>query len=401
MEYIKKSWVPIILICLLIISQGEAQPQPQEAGPLSSPYHTVRTHLSNLQPDQYDPEKASTAFDQTNITKKEAIDLARKLKQAWDGTGTFISVETLPREPNYRDTISGRQRFVVTEKYPDIYLSKIGNQWVYDPGSYHAIRQLYGQVYPLGSDWLMNLTPHLGHKQFLGLYIWQYTGFLIFISAGFLIYWIASVFFRKVLRKLFSRISQNDLAKSYLRPVVKPFSWILVILFLLALIPMLQLPINTNRYIILALKTLLPVLSILVFYNLVDVLSLYLDRLAQRTKSTMDDQLVPIVRRSLKIFVIVIGGLFILHNLNVNITTLLAGLSIGGLALALAAQDTLKNFLGSVMIFIDRPFQIGDWISSDSIDGTVEEVGFRSTRIRTFSNSLVTVPNGRLSDLDY
>ena len=94
-----------------------------------------------------------------------------------------------------------------------------------------------------------------------------------------------------------------------------------------------------------------------------------------------------------------IGLLFILNNLNVNITALLAGLSIGGLALALAAQETIKNFFGSIMIFLDRPFQIGDWISSDGIDGTVEEVGFRSTRIRTFRNSVTSVPNGRLADL--
>jgi MscS family membrane protein len=95
---------------------------------------------------------------------------------------------------------------------------------------------------------------------------------------------------------------------------------------------------------------------------------------------------------------VVIGGLFILQNLNVNITALLAGISIGGLAIALAAQDTLKNFFGSLMIFIDKPFSVGHWITSGDLDGTVEEVGFRSTRIRTFRNSLTYVPNGKLAD---
>ena len=78
---------------------------------------------------------------------------------------------------------------------------------------------------------------------------------------------------------------------------------------------------------------------------------------------------------------------------------LFAFLLIGGLAFALAAQDTIKNFFGSLMIFIDKPFQIGDWITSSNIDGTVEEVGFRSTRIRTFRNSVISVPNGALADL--
>jgi MscS family membrane protein len=96
---------------------------------------------------------------------------------------------------------------------------------------------------------------------------------------------------------------------------------------------------------------------------------------------------------------VIIGGIIVLQNLNVNIGLLLGGLSVGGLALALAAQDTIKNFFGSLMIFMDKPFQAGHWIvTSDGIDGTVEKVGFRSTQIRTFANSVITVPNGRLSD---
>jgi len=100
----------------------------------------------------------------------------------------------------------------------------------------------------------------------------------------------------------------------------------------------------------------------------------------------------------LKTFVIVIGGLFILQNLNIDVTALIAGLSIGGLAFALAAQDTIKNFFGSLMIFVDKPFQVGDWITSGDIDGSVEEVGFRSTRVRTFRNSVTYVPNGKMAD---
>jgi len=108
--------------------------------------------------------------------------------------------------------------------------------------------------------------------------------------------------------------------------------------------------------------------------------------------------LVPLLRKTLKTFVIIIGTLFILDNLNIPILPLLTGLSIGGLAFALAAQDTIKNFFGSVMIFIDKPFQVGDWITTNNVDGTVEEVGFRSSRIRTFRNSLIYVPNGKLAD---
>ena len=160
-----------------------------------------------------------------------------------------------------------------------------------------------------------------------------------------------------------------------------------------------QLPVTTSRYLILILKASIPVFGTVVFYKIVDLLAAHFERLAAKTESTLDDQLVPLLRRALKVFVVITGGLFTLQNLNFNITALLAGISIGGLAFALAAQDTLKNLFGSLMIFIDRPFQIGDWIISDRIDGSVEEVGFRSTRVRTFHNSITYVPNGKMADM--
>jgi MscS family membrane protein len=136
-----------------------------------------------------------------------------------------------------------------------------------------------------------------------------------------------------------------------------------------------------------------------IFFKLVDVLAAYFHKLATKTESTLDDQLVPLLRKTFKAFVILVGTLFILRDgLNLDIIPFLTGLSIGGLAIALAAQDTIKNFFGSVMIFIDKPFQVGDWITSGEIDGTVEEVGFRSSRIRTFRNSLMYVPNGKIAD---
>ena len=124
-----------------------------------------------------------------------------------------------------------------------------------------------------------------------------------------------------------------------------------------------------------------------------------LKRRAEKTVSTLDDQLIPLLRKFLKAVVLVLGAVWILSRLDFNVTALLAGVSLGGLAFALAAQDTLKNMFGSLLIFLDKPFQVGDWIQADSIDGTVEEVGFRSTRVRTFANSVIYVPNGKLSDM--
>jgi MscS family membrane protein len=133
-------------------------------------------------------------------------------------------------------------------------------------------------------------------------------------------------------------------------------------------------------------------------YRLVDVLAETMAAKAAVTESKLDDQLVPLVRKSLKVLTVIAGLLFLLENLNVDVTSLLAGLGIGGVAVALAAKDTVANFFGSIMIFIDRPFQIGDWVVVSGVEGIVEEVGFRSTRIRTFYNSLVTVPNAKFME---
>ena len=130
----------------------------------------------------------------------------------------------------------------------------------------------------------------------------------------------------------------------------------------------------------------------------VDVLTDVLERRADQTESRFDDQLVPLVSSALKGVVVLIGAVFVLGNLGVNVTSLLAGLGLGGLAVALAAQDTIRNLLGGVTIFADRPFQVGDWVVLKDIEGTVEHVGFRSSRVRTFYNSVVTVPNARIVD---
>jgi len=134
-------------------------------------------------------------------------------------------------------------------------------------------------------------------------------------------------------------------------------------------------------------------------YRLVDVAEIYLKRWTSKTRTQLDDQLVPIIRKALRVFVIIVMVLFIAQNIFAwNIGALLAGLGIGGLAFALAAQDALKNFFGSVTIFADRPFAMGDLIKIGEHTGSVEEVGFRSTRIRTLTGHLVTIPNSKISD---
>jgi MscS family membrane protein len=117
------------------------------------------------------------------------------------------------------------------------------------------------------------------------------------------------------------------------------------------------------------------------------------ERVSKSEDRSFDEQLFPIVRKSLKVFVVLVAILVTTQNLGLNITGVLASLSIGGLALGLAAQDTLANLFGAVAIFLDKPFRIGDRIRLDAVDGTVETIGMRSTRVRNLDGHLVTIPN--------
>ena len=129
----------------------------------------------------------------------------------------------------------------------------------------------------------------------------------------------------------------------------------------------------------------------------VEYVGLRLSQRAAKTESKVDDQLIPFAIEIGKVLVVIFGVLIILGNIfGIDITALAAGLGIGGVAVALASKESLENLLGSFTIFFDKPFTVGDIITIGGITGVVEKVGFRSTRIRTFDKSLVTVPNKNL-----
>ena len=130
-------------------------------------------------------------------------------------------------------------------------------------------------------------------------------------------------------------------------------------------------------------------------YRLVDVFCGALAKKAARSENRFDDVLVPLMRRTLKIFVVIVGLVYLASQWTDNLWRIVAGLGVGSLAVGFAAKDSIENLFGTFTVLLDKPFQLGDWITVGDIDGNVEEVGFRSTRVRTFYNSLITVPNSR------
>jgi len=134
-------------------------------------------------------------------------------------------------------------------------------------------------------------------------------------------------------------------------------------------------------------------------YRLVDVIEYYLNLLVGKTETKLDDMLVPVVRKAMRITIAIVAVLLISENiLGANIKSLLLSAGVGGIAIALAAKDTIANFFGSITIFTDRPFQMGETVKIGEHKGPIEEVGFRSTRMRTLQGHLVTVPNSVIAN---
>jgi MscS family membrane protein len=373
----------------------------KEFNNLRTPHNTALTFFHNLREDNYKPEIASEALNLSENNINDAQNLAIKLKQVFDGNGVFVKFSELSNDPDFIDTLYSNQEkfFFDTKRLPLVYLEKIDDQWKFSAFTVSQINQMHKETYPYGTDRLLNLLPKMGNQEYFGLHFWQLAGLLLLILILFVSHKLITFLLDKVFLLALSKLGYGYLGEKYLLPVARVTSIYFIIVLSSLFIRLLQLPVEVVASVIKVLNAAKPLVITIVFYKIVDIFSLYFSKLADRTASTLDDQLVPLIRKTLKAFVVILGTLFVLkEGLEVDIVPFLTGLSIGGLAFALAAQDTIKNFFGSIMIFIDKPFQVGDWITSGEVDGTVEEVGFRSTRVRTFRNSVMYIPNGKIAD---
>ncbi|MFT9057147.1 MAG: mechanosensitive ion channel family protein [Ethanoligenens sp.] len=140
------------------------------------------------------------------------------------------------------------------------------------------------------------------------------------------------------------------------------------------------------------------ILAAWIFYNLASVPYLQLSAVVKRMDVQSNKAVLPIFSKALRFVIIALAALIVAQEWNFSISGLLAGLGLGGLALSLAAKDMLASLFGGIIILLDKPFKIGDWIEAASIEGTVEDITFRSVKIRTFTQALVTIPNAKVVD---
>lgn len=245
------------------------------------------------------------------------------------------------------------------------------------------------QALTFGLDNVAALNQHT----FLEQPLWKYLASLIYIVLAFVVAWLLDWFVNGWLKRLAAKTETkyDDLLLELLRGPVKVVAFVI---FLHIGLGVFDWPERAQNYLS---HGLILIVAFSVTYVALKVVDLLLGVWREKIVSAQDkafaEQLFPLLRKVAKVGIIIVATLITAENVHIEIKSLLAGLSVGGLALGLAAQDTVANLFGAVAIFLDKPFHLGDRIQILQVDGTVESIGLRSTRVRNLDGHHVTIPN--------
>lgn len=253
----------------------------------------------------------------------------------------------------------------------------------------------------------------------LGNTIWNYLLFGGILLIGILFKRFFSRLLSKVLYKMLASIHSGTDSNVFVALLLRPIELLILIITVYLAINQLDFPLHevifrrttmVNKVpqvyelrlirVIDKLFLLLFIISVFrIILRLIDFIAHIFLYKASLTESKSDDQMVPFIKELTKIVTVIFGVFVVLGSVfNLNVATIIAGLGIGGIAVALAAQDTLQNLLGSFTIFADKPFLVGDRVRIDKYEGIVEKVGFRSTKLRAPDDTIVIIPNKKMVD---
>lgn len=384
-----------LLVPSLLAPPAAAQATATES-PCATPRAAAATFLDNLQADQNVPRQAIRCFQKpAKMDQDTLIARVKNLKAVLDARGHFVDFDLLPVKGDYENA-QGEPRIPLVPTFDEIVIRKIGEEWLFPASVVERIPDLYNETFSGFTEALIAQLPPMFRTQVLGFAVWQVVGIGLFLLIALLISRVTRMILEHRLARLLQRMGIVP-PETLLRDLGRPLGWLAGAALFLVFLPELRLGIGTARILAVAARVIAAGSAALLGYRLVDLVAVFLANRAAQTDTKMDDQLVVLVRKTLRVIVVGIGLVFVLQNLSVDVTSLLAGLGIGGLALALAAKDTAANLFGSFTIFIDAPFYVGDWIKVAGVEGTVMEIGLRSTRVRTFASSVVSVPNSTLA----
>lgn len=241
----------------------------------------------------------------------------------------------------------------------------------------------------------MNLQPLLDYT-FLGLPV-AHIGIAIAIFLfSILIKNILAAIILKPLKTIAKR-TRTKTDDKLIDVIEEPLK--LTIVLLGAYIATLWLPFTHFDHIVdLFIKSFITFIIFWILYRVVDSFSNLFNFFSTKFGKELNEDIQHFMIKAMRVLIIVLGIMAILQEWGINVSAFVASLGLGGLAVALAAKDTVANLFGSLVIFTDRPFKVGDWVETPVVEGNIEEIGIRSTKVRTFAQALVSVPNATLAN---
>lgn len=390
----------LVVVALTGLSfAGVAPPAvPADLAPCGTPRAAAATIFSNLKDEDTDVRRALRCVEAAGTGHGERQRALITLKAALDAVGGRVRLEELPAEAGYIDPRTFEPVVSLSRELPRLRLERLDDgQWMIPAAVLAQAQAIYDDSVTIDLHKLKARFPPWAQRKVFGVTAWQATLLLALVVLG-----IAT---RLLVVWLLLWRSSNILAALKLSTTRDEFRRALLPLGNLALAGVVALGVPSLAFtgrlavgVMLAVRVFAGLAFLSLCYRAIDVVAQQMTRRAAETPTKMDDHIVPLLRRVLKIVVIAIAVVVVLQAFDVNVGSLVAGLGIGGLAVALAAKDTIGNFFGSVAIFLDRPFQIGDWVVTPEVQGSIEHVGFRSTQVRTIRDTLTSVPNAKLAD---
>lgn len=395
---------------------AEREAFERELAALKSPRATMNTFLSAMNELWESPvagwKKATLTLDLPPDLKAEGRQRARELYGVLNRIG-LVDTKALPdatevtenKLESYRYFPNPKTQRTVLSRFERAPVSSIvlkpddKGRWKFDRATVDRLPDLFEQMQPLPlvagneiltvADYVRDSAPPWLDGQFLSIAYWQWIAIFFLILLGL----IVDLIVRLLLRRLESQVRADDME---VRHQLRPLGQVGALLVWWSAVQFLEIQGFVGEVLAGTLAILLAIAGTVAAWRMTDLVGTVMAQRAKASSSRIDDVLVPLFVRALKIFVIVMAIVFAASALDLPLTPLLASLTVASVAFSFAAKDTVENFFGSIAVLFDRPFDIGDWVVVDGTEGIVEEVGFRSTRVRTFYNSLVTIPNANL-----
>jgi MscS family membrane protein len=333
--------------------------------------------------------------------------LARQLKRVLD-RGLWVDLEGLSDDPE-GDTGEegvGRRRDLVGAiplaggGRVDVQVERVTEDgervWKIAAATVERVPALYAELgYGAFEEWLPD--PFFDWS-FAEIQLWQWIGLVALVVAAWAVSWLLVRAAMRIIQPL-ARRSVTTIDDQLMENGAAPLRFLFGLgLFTLGVVA-LRLSVPAEAFLLDAVQALVVVAIVYLAFRLVDIFSRWSqDRLLDRGQVAAVGML-PLARKTAKVFLAALGLLAVLQNVGVNVTALIAGLGVGGLAIALAAQKSIENLFGGMTLVVDQPVRVGDFCRFGDQVGTVEAVGLRSTRLRTLDRTVVTIPNAQFSEM--